>query len=149
VITINSNLLRITELAHNIDARIQVIAVSVANKREQIYEAIPRITTPLTLMANNNIELPPKSLPHILALFKDLEISAISTCQRVRRRPRLVILRRIVEYLGEYYIQRRNFKISATSHIDGKISCLSSRLAVIRTEILQSNEFMTGYVTEK
>jgi hypothetical protein len=90
MITINSNLLRITKLAHNIDARIQVIAVSVANKREQIYKAIPRITTPLTLMANDDIELPPKSLPHIL-----------------------------------------------------------TPLAVIRTEILQSNEFMTGYVTEK
>jgi len=149
VITIDSNLLRITELAHNIDARIQVIAVSVANKREQICEAIPRITTPLTFMADDDIELPPKSLPHILAPFEDLEIGAVGTCQRIRRRPGLGILRRIVEYLGECYIQRRNFEISATSHIDGKISCLSGRVAAIRTEILRSNEFMTGYVTEK
>ena len=55
-------------------------------------------------MANNNIELPLKSLPYILAPFKDLKISAISTCQRVRQRPRLEILDRIVEYLREYYI---------------------------------------------
>ena len=139
MITTDSNLLRITELAHNINIRIQVIAVSVANKREQICEAIPRITTPLTLMADDDIELPPKSLPHILALFEDLEISIISTCQRVRRRPGLGIWRRIVEYLGECYIQRRNFEISATSHIDGKISCLSGRLAVIQMEILRSD----------
>jgi cellulose synthase/poly-beta-1,6-N-acetylglucosamine synthase-like glycosyltransferase len=136
VITTDSNLLRITELVYNIDIRIQVIAVSIANKREQICKAIPRITTPLILIADDDIELPPKSLPHILALFEDLEISAIGTCQRVRRRLRLGILYKIVEYLGEYYIQRRNFKISVTSHIDGKISCLSSRLIVIRTEIL-------------
>jgi cellulose synthase/poly-beta-1,6-N-acetylglucosamine synthase-like glycosyltransferase len=100
-------------------------------------------------MADDDIELPPKSLPHILAPFEDLEIGAVGTCQRIRRRPGLGILRRIVEYLGECYIQRRNFEISATSHIDGKISCLSGRVAAIRTEILQSNEFMTGYITEK
>ena len=94
-------------------------------------------------------KLPPKSLPHILAPFEDLEVSAVSTCQRIRRRPGLGILRRIVEYLGEGYIERRNFEISATSHMDGKISCLSGRLAVIRTEIFRSDQFMTSYVTEK
>jgi cellulose synthase/poly-beta-1,6-N-acetylglucosamine synthase-like glycosyltransferase len=149
VITINRNLLPITELAHSIDARIQVIAVSVANKREQICEAIPRITTKLTLMADDDIELPSKSLPHILAPFEDSEIGAVGTCQRIRRRPGLGILRRIVEYLGECYIQRRNFEISATSHIDSKVSCLSGRLAAIQTEILQSDQFMIGYITEK
>jgi cellulose synthase/poly-beta-1,6-N-acetylglucosamine synthase-like glycosyltransferase len=149
VITTNRNLLRIIELAHSIDARIQVMAVSVANKREQICEAIPRITTTLTLMADDDIELPPKSLPHILAPFEDLEVGAVGTCQRIRRREGLGILHRIVEYLGEGYIQRRNFEISATSYIDGKISCLSGRLAAIRTEILRSDQFMTGYVTEK
>ncbi len=56
------------------------MAVSVANKREQICEAIPRITTLLTLIANNGIELPPKSLPHILTLFEDSKISAVGTC---------------------------------------------------------------------
>jgi hypothetical protein len=73
-------LLRITKLAYSINVRIQVIAVSVANKREQICEAILRITTTLTLIANNDIELPLKSLPYILALFEDLEVSAVSTC---------------------------------------------------------------------
>jgi len=147
VITINRNLLRITELAHNIDARIQVMAISVVNTREQICEAIPRITTPLTLMADDDIELPSKSLPHILAPFEDPEIGAVGTSQRIRRKPGLGILDRIVEYLGECYIQRRNFEISATSHIDGKISCLSGRTAVIRTEFLQSTQFITTNIT--
>lgn len=57
------------------------MAVSIANKREQICEAIPRITTTLTFMANDDIELPLKSLPHILALFEAREVSAVSTCQ--------------------------------------------------------------------
>jgi len=73
-------LLQITELIYSINAKIQVIAISVANKREQIYKAILRIITTLTLIANNDIELPLRSLPYILALFEDLEVSAISTC---------------------------------------------------------------------
>jgi hypothetical protein len=73
-------LLRITKLAYSINVRIQVIAISITNKREQICEAILRITTTLILIANNDIELPLKSLPYILALFEDLKVSAISTC---------------------------------------------------------------------
>ena len=104
MITINRNLLQITELAYSINARIQVIAINVANKREQICEAILRIITTLTLIADNDIELPLRSLPYILVLFKDLEVSAISTCQRIRQRKGLGILYKIVEYLGESYI---------------------------------------------
>jgi hypothetical protein len=73
-------LLRITKLAYSINVRIQVIAISITNKREQICEAILRIITTLILIANNDIELPLKSLPYILALFEDLKVSAISTC---------------------------------------------------------------------
>jgi hypothetical protein len=58
------------QITYSIDARIQVTTISVANKREQICEAIPRITTPLIFVADDDIELPPKSLPHILAHSK-------------------------------------------------------------------------------
>ena len=95
VLTIESDLLRITELAHSIDLRIQVIATGFANKRQQIYEAIPRITTLITILADNDIELPSKSLPHVLALFENSKIGAVGTSQRVRRRPRLGILKSI------------------------------------------------------
>jgi hypothetical protein len=79
VLTIESDLLRITQLAYSIDPRIQVIAASFANKRQQIYKAIPRITTPITILADNNIELPLKSLPHILAPFEDSNIGVVGT----------------------------------------------------------------------
>ena len=146
--TIESDLLRITELAHSIDLRIQVIAANFANKRQQIYEAIPRITTSITILADDDVELPSKSLPHILAPFEDSNVGAVGTRQRVRRRPGLGIIDHMWQYLGECYIERRNFEISATSHIDGGISCLSGRTAAIRTEILQTEDFMTGYITE-
>jgi len=148
VSTIESHLLRITNLAHSIDPKIRVIATSFANKRQQIYEAIPRITTSITILADDDIELPPKSLPHILAPFEDSKIGAVGTCQRVRRKPGLTVLYAMWQYLGACYIERRNFEISATSRMDGRISCLSGRTAAIRTKILQDEEFKTGYVTE-
>jgi cellulose synthase/poly-beta-1,6-N-acetylglucosamine synthase-like glycosyltransferase len=148
VSTIESNLLRIADLAHSIDPRIQIIAASFANKRLQISEAVPKITTSITILADDDIELPSKSLPHILAPFEDRNVGAVGTRQRVRRRPGLGKIDRVWQYLGAGYIERRNFEISATSHIDGKISCLSGRTAAIRTEILSSEDFMRGYLTE-
>jgi cellulose synthase/poly-beta-1,6-N-acetylglucosamine synthase-like glycosyltransferase len=85
-------MLRITKLAHRIDPRIQVIAAGFTNKRQQIYEAIPRITTLITILADNDIELPSKSLPHILAPFEDRNVGAVGTRQRVRRRSGLGII---------------------------------------------------------
>ena len=147
--TIESDLLRITELAHSIDPRIQVIAASFANKRQQIYEAIPRITTKFVYLTDDDVQWPPEFIRHTLAPFEDGKIGAVGTCQRIRRRPGLGIRDRMWQYLGEGYIERRNFEISATSHMDGGISCLSGRTAALRTEVIQSNAFMEGYVNEK
>lgn len=80
-----------------------------------------------------------------LAPFEDSNIGAVGNRQRVRRRPGLGIIDQIWQYLRECYIERRNFEISATSDIDGKISCLSGRTAAVRTEILQTEDFMIGY----
>jgi hypothetical protein len=56
------------------------MAASFANKRQQIYEAIPRIIIPITILADNNIKLPSESLPYILAPFEDSKIGTVSTC---------------------------------------------------------------------
>ncbi|KAI1299769.1 polysaccharide synthase [Xylaria venustula] len=133
VSTVKSDLLRITELAHNIDSRIQVMAASFANKRQQIYEAVPRIKTKITILADDDVVWPPTLLPQTTQLVQ----------------PGLGIINRIWEYLGACYIQRRNFEIAATSHIDGGISCLSGRTAAYRREFLQSEDCMEGYVNER
>ncbi|KAF9733848.1 polysaccharide synthase [Paraphaeosphaeria minitans] len=52
------------------------------------------------------------------------------------------------EYLGACYIERRNFEITATSNIDGGMSCLSGRTAAFWTKILQNEPFITGYCNE-
>ncbi len=82
----------ITELAHRIDPRIQVIFASSTNKLQQIYKTIPTITDSIIILADNNTKLPSKSLPHILALFEDTYINAIGTRQKIWRRPGLGII---------------------------------------------------------
>jgi hypothetical protein len=50
--------------------------------------------------------------------------------------------------LGAFYLERRNFEISATTHIDGGVSCLSGRTVAYRTEILKDDEFMWAFTHE-
>jgi cellulose synthase/poly-beta-1,6-N-acetylglucosamine synthase-like glycosyltransferase len=149
LITTDDNLLRITKLAHSIDTNIRVTAINVANKRWQIAAGIPSIRTKFALLADDDVVWPPQLLPHMLPPFEDHTIGAVGTCQRIRQRRGLGMMGRIWQYLGACYIERRNFEIAATSHIDGGISCLSGRTAAVRTNILQRNDFVEGYINER
>jgi hypothetical protein len=57
-------------------------------------------------------------------------------------------LARCGSYLGACYIERRNFEITATSNMDGGLSCLSGRTAAFRTHILTDNRFINSYCNE-
>jgi hypothetical protein len=52
------------------------------------------------------------------------------------------------QYFRECYIKRRNFEILATLHIDGRILYLSGRVAAVRMEIIQPEDFIIGYIIE-
>jgi len=47
------------------------------------------------------------------------------------------------------YLERWNFEISATAHIDGGISCLSGRTSAVRTSIVQDSTFTEHFSDEK
>ena len=53
------------------------------------------------------------------------------------------------DFLSIAYLERWNFEISATAHIDGGISCLSGRTAVVRTSIVQDPTFLDHFSNEK
>lgn len=53
------------------------------------------------------------------------------------------------DFLGACYLERWNFDIAATSHIDGGISCLSGRTQAIRTSIIQDPKFIEDFHGEK
>ncbi|ROT40022.1 polysaccharide synthase [Sodiomyces alkalinus F11] len=128
---------------------VQVLSTPIANKRLQVCEALPKVTTKITIMADDDVTWPSTLLPWILAPFEDPKMGGVGTCQRVKRVREGSLSTRIFNWLGAAYIERRNFEISATHNIDGGTSCMSGRTGAYRSEILSSHDFLEGFKTEK
>ncbi|KAI1353373.1 glycosyltransferase family 2 protein [Xylaria sp. FL0043] len=128
---------------------VRVLFTPIANKRLQVCEALPKVNTAITVMADDDVTWPSTLLPWILAPFEDPEMGGVGTCQRVRREPDACWSTQIWNWLGAAYIERRNFEISATHNIDGGTSCMSGRTGAYRSEILSSHDFLEGFQTER
>ncbi|KAI9792143.1 MAG: hypothetical protein M1833_001257 [Piccolia ochrophora] len=145
LVTIDANLKRLSELARSMSSsRIRTFSVAHANKRRQMCRAIPEVTTKITLFADDDVTWPRTVLPWLLAPFERPDVGGVGTCQRLRRPERP----NVWSFLGALYLERRNFEISATTHIDGGISCLSGRTVAYRTHILQDPAFTYGFTHE-
>ncbi|KOS19143.1 Hyaluronan synthase 2 [Escovopsis weberi] len=129
--------------------RVRVLDTTIANKRLQVCEALPKVTTAITIMADDDVTWPSTLMPWILAPFEDPKIGGVGTCQRVRREWSAPFSVRIWNWLGAAYIERRNFEISATHNMDGGTSCMSGRTGAYRSEILRSYDFLSGFQNEK
>ncbi|RSM07733.1 hypothetical protein CEP52_005047 [Fusarium oligoseptatum] len=129
--------------------KVRVFDTPIANKRLQVCEALPKVETPITIMADDDVTWPSTLMPWILAPFEDPQIGGVGTCQRVRREHDASWSTRAWNWLGAAYIERRNFEISATHNIDGGTSCMSGRTGAYRSEILSSHDFLHGFKNEK
>lgn len=127
---------------------IRVLCTSVANKRIQVCRALPEVQTKITIMADDDVTWPKTLMPWILAPFEDSRIGGVGTCQHVKRVWTGPWSKRIFNWLGAAYVERRNFEISATHNLDGGTSCMSGRTGAYRSEILNSHEFLEGFQTE-
>lgn len=129
---------------------IDVLHVDKANKRLQVCKALEEdhVKTPITVMADDDVEWPSTLMPWLLAPFEDDKMGGVGTCQRVKRIDGDVMTR-VYNWLGAAYIERRNFEISATHNIDGGTSCMSGRTGAYRTEILKSYNFLGNFKNER
>ncbi|KAI2467085.1 glycosyltransferase family 2 protein [Annulohypoxylon bovei var. microspora] len=130
-------------------SNVRVLFTPIANKRLQVCEALPKVNTAITVMADDDVTWPSTLLPWVLAPFEDPKIGGVGTCQRVRREPSGSVSTQIFNWLGAAYIERRNFEISATHNVDGGTSCMSGRTGAYRSEILSSHDFLEGFKTER
>jgi len=144
VVTVKKNHDRLDSFCTRIDPRIRVLSIAKANKRRQMVRAIPEVKTDILIFADDDVIWPIDILSWILAPFENPRIGAVGTSQRLKR-PESV---NCWNMLGAFYLQRRNFEISATSHIDGGVSCLSGRTVAYRTSIMQDPEFLHGFTNE-
>lgn len=149
IVTIDRDRDIISKFAESIDASIKVMSVPIRGKRIQVAHALHGVKTSITILADDDVIWPSEFLPHVLAPLESWEVGAVGTLQQIRRDRNLGMFGRIWEYLGACYIERRNFEITATSNIDGGMSCLSGRTAAFRTEILQDPKFISGYLNEQ
>ncbi|KAK8036861.1 hypothetical protein PG994_015358 [Apiospora phragmitis] len=130
-------------------SNIHVLCTDIANKRIQVCKALPKVTTKITILADDDVRWPEKLLPWILAPFEDPKIGGVGTCQRVRRERTASWCDNIWNWLGAAYIERRNFETSATHNMDGGTSCMSGRTGAYRSEILSSDDFLDGFQRER
>lgn len=145
LVTVHSSLQRARKMVDSLSTKkVRVLSIDQANKRRQICEAIPQVKTKITIFADDDVVWPTKILPWILAPFEDPLIGGVGTCQRLQRTENS----NVWDLLGASYLERRNFDISACTHLDGGLPCLSGRTVAYRTSILQNLEFTTNFTNE-
>lgn len=148
LVTIEQNIKKAELLATHCGGNIRVLSISRANKRRQLCAAIPAVTTKITVLADDDVMWPVNILQWMLAPFENDEMGGVGTCQRLERARYPTFSQRCWNFLGAIYLERRNFDISACTHMDGGQPCLSGRTVAYRTEILQDGKFQEGFQNE-
>jgi len=146
LVTVDANVEHLSRIANSINAKkIRVLSIKQANKRRQLCRAIPEVTTRITVFVDDDVILPPKLLPWMLAPFENPRMGGVGTSQRLKRKERTSIW----SFLGAAYLERRNFDCSACLHIDGGLPCLSGRTVAYRSNILRDDAFAHSFTHEE
>ncbi|KAL8277576.1 hypothetical protein RQP46_010008 [Phenoliferia psychrophenolica] len=125
--------------------RVKVTSVPKANKRLQMAAGIKAADTDILVFADDDAIWPLDLLPLILAPFEDQKMGGVGTSQVVKPvGDRLTVW----EVLAAFRLSIRNIEISASTHIDGGIPCLSGRTAAYRSIILKDPEFLNGFTND-
>lgn len=129
---------------------ISVLRAVKANKRVQVACAIPQVRTAITIIADDHVFWrSPNFLSTILAPFEDPKVGAVGTNKRALRTEKGFTSAGFWNMLGAVYLERQNFDVRATNALDGGVFVNSGRTSAHRTSILQSPEFLKGYLNER
>ncbi|KAF1808347.1 hypothetical protein P152DRAFT_223581 [Eremomyces bilateralis CBS 781.70] len=145
LVTIDEKLGQAVTLAESISTRITVLSIERPNKRRQILEALPGVSTKIIILADDDVVWPRNLLKWMLAPFDgDPKIGGVGTNQRVMKGPKSTFW----DFLNSQYLIRRNFDCTACAQIDGGLPCLSGRTVAYRAKILQDPAFMWEFTHE-
>lgn len=123
---------------------ISVLGAKMANKRLQMVQGLKESKTAITIFADDDVFWGTSFITYLLAPFEDPKVGAAGGFTSSSRTSNL----NAWEFLGTAYLERWNFEIAATSHMDGGIPCLSGRTAAIRTKIIQEPAFIEEFIGE-
>lgn len=104
--------------------------------------------TKITILCDDHVFWPRDFIPHILAPFEDKMVGAVGTCKRVRRLDQGFSFPDFWNFIGALYLERHNFEIAATNHVDGGVFVLSGRTSAHQTAILQDPDFIHGFLND-
>ncbi|KAL6251974.1 hypothetical protein RBB50_002184 [Rhinocladiella similis] len=155
IVTVGPELLRTTSeivapfIPRYPSTGIKISSIVQANKRKQIAHVLPRVETSLTVLVDDHVFWPSGGfLSTTIAPFENPAVGAVGTNKRVRRHNHPFGLTSFFNVLGALYLERHNFEIRATNALDGGVFVISGRTCAYRTQILQSPEFLRGYLHE-
>lgn len=146
VVTPGKNVARIKNACNDLGlSDVTVLGSKKANKRLQMIQGLKSSATAITAFSDDDVFWRPTFLTYILAAFEDPDVGGAGgfTSPSRPRNPN------VWEFLGAAYLERWNFEISATSHMDGGVACLSGRTSVVRTKIVQDAAFLDEFANEK
>ncbi|KAI1435244.1 putative polysaccharide synthase Cps1 [Xylaria sp. CBS 124048] len=144
LVTSNANVEPAAGYVRDNDFDVTVLGVPKLNKRLQILRALLNVTTPICVLADDDVYWPGRFLDYLLAIFEDPEVGAGGPRQRAHRESKPDGW----NFLGISYLERRVWNNLATNALDGSVSTLSGRTAAYRTEILQTHEFADYFLNE-
>ncbi|GKU06033.1 unnamed protein product [Fusarium langsethiae] len=129
---------------------ISVAALSEPSKRRQITHAIPKVTTPITIFADDHVFWTANFIPSALAPFDDTHVGVVTTKKHVRRTtPGEWSWPSIVNFIACNYLQRHNWELRTSNAIDGGVFVISGRTAAYRTEFLNNADLLERFCHEK
>lgn len=146
VVTPEKNLNRVRGILEKLSlGNISVLGAKKANKRLQMVQGLKESKSAITIFADDDVFWGTSFITHLLAPFEDRQVGAVGGFTSSSKTSNL----NVWEFLGTAYLERWNFEIAATSHMDGGLSCLSGRTAAFRTKIVQDPAFIADFIGEK
>ncbi|KAL3895816.1 MAG: hypothetical protein SGCHY_004471, partial [Lobulomycetales sp.] len=135
-------------LAREVDPegrKVRVITVKHPNKRNQMVAGVNQVKTPITIFADDDVIWPSNMVPWLVAPFSDDQMGGVGTSQRALPKNKSFT---VWEIIAAFRLSLRNIEITASTFIDGGVTCLSGRTAAYRTSILRDPDFQWEFTNE-
>ncbi|KAJ4374047.1 hypothetical protein N0V83_002786 [Neocucurbitaria cava] len=144
-----------------VSTKISVENAQVSNKRQQVVHGFQKVDTEILIMADDTAVWHPRFLEATLPAFASNKVGFVGTRKWVKRLPRPYdptincfanlwsqYVAGFWNTMGGLYLVRHNFEIQATNTADGGVFCVSGRSSLIRTEIVNKDEFTKAFLNE-
>jgi cellulose synthase/poly-beta-1,6-N-acetylglucosamine synthase-like glycosyltransferase len=128
--------------------------IQAPNKRHQVAHAMRKVNTDITVLLDDSVTWGSQFLPSMLLAFQDDNVAFVGTKKRVipveTNKTGLARFWAMGwQFLGAIYLERHNFEVQATNTVDGSVFVISGRTSAIRTEIVNTSDFLSFFENER